>query len=77
MCDNIGILETYLEISVPGIVVDVICDLGHAATLGMSSQPEDSTLQGLWQLPNPNTGTFSQRFGSRVTESRCGHVFLV
>jgi hypothetical protein len=32
-------METYLEISVPGIVVDVICDLGHAAPLGMSSQP--------------------------------------
>jgi hypothetical protein len=32
-------METYLEISVPGIVVDVICDLGHAASLGMSSQP--------------------------------------
>jgi hypothetical protein len=41
-------MEMYLEISVPGIVVDVICDLGHAATLCMSCQPQDSTLQGLW-----------------------------
>ncbi len=66
-------METYLEISVPGIVVDVICDLGHATTLCMSSQPQDSTLQGLRQLTNPNTGIFSQCFGSRVTKTGCGH----
>ena len=64
----------YLEISVSGIVVDIIGDLGHAAPLGVGSQPQDTALQGLGQVANPAASLLLSR-GTTVGRVTAHHRY--